>query len=378
MSTRIDISPEKIIWAAERGGVPMDKLFDIFPKAKKWIDQVESPTVKQLEDFSKKVHVPFGFLFLKTPPLEKLPITFYRSNGTPINNPTIEIKDLVNNLKRKQDWLRDYLIENKFDSIPFVGVLKDFSSISIESAAQQIRESLGFDKTWYENTKKNKVFRFWIDQLEKNRVFVISTGFVGNNKRPISVDICKGFTLVDNYCPFIYINTNNLGGGRIFTLLHELVHIYVGKSIGIGYEPIHPSSQPLEKFCDSVASEVLVPKDFFEVSWKSYKQSPYEKISMLSGQFHVSKLVIAKKALDSDFINSSQFWDFYNSYTNQFKDKKSDSGNYWNSKPYEVSRKFYSYVDSALKSGSILPMEAYKLTNMKGNTFNNFRKKAFG
>ena len=112
-------------------------------------------------------------------------------------------------------------------------------------------------------TNKNSVFRFWIDLLERNRIFVNSTGFVKNNRRPIPVEICKGFTLIDEYCPFIYINTNNLGGGRIFTLIHELVHVFVGNSIGIGYEPIHPSSQPLEKFCDAVAAELLVPKHLF-------------------------------------------------------------------------------------------------------------------
>jgi Zn-dependent peptidase ImmA (M78 family) len=375
MSNRVEISPDKILWAAERGGISQEKLYEIYPKAKKWILESESPTVRQLEDFSKKVHIPFGFLFLNNPPQENLPVTFYRSNGIAIDNPPIEIKDLVFDLKRKQDWLKDYLINNNFDTLSFVGSLKDFLNINVDTAAQTIRENLNIELTWYEETTKSRVFRYWIDQIEKNRIFVVSTGFIKNNRRPISVDVCKGFALVDNYCPFLYINTNNLGGGRIFTLIHELVHILVGKSIGISYEPIHPASVPLERFCDSVASEILVPNIIFDSSWNSSNQSEYEKIKLLSYQFHVSQLVIARKALDNNFISSSSFWDFYNSYTRQFAKTKNASGNYWNSKPYEVSRKFYKYVDSALKSGTILPMDAYKLTNMKGKTYNSFREK---
>lgn len=377
MSMRIEIAPEKIIWAAERGGFSVEKLLDSYPRAKKWIEQTEKPTFKQLEDFAKKVHVPFGFLFLKNNPNETIPVTFYRSNGIVIDNPPIEIKDLVNTLKKKQDWLRDYFIENNYESLSFVGSLKNFKDWSIEKASDSIRSELKIDKEWFKKTNKSQVFRFWIDLIESNRVFINSTGFVKHNKRPIPVDICKGFTLIDEYCPFIYINTNNLGGGRIFTLIHELVHIFVGNTIGIGYEPIHPSSVPLEKFCDAVAAELLVPNSQFINLWQDNKASLASKIRMLSNKFLVSQLVILKKAFDNNFIQASQFWDFYNSYVNSFSSPTNETGtgNYWNTKPYEVSRMFFNHVDNALKGGSILPIEAYKLTNMKGNTYKNFRNK---
>ena len=220
-----------------------------------------------------------------------------------------------------------------------------------------------------------KLFRYWIDKLEENRIFVVSTGFVKNNRRTVDVDLCKGFTLVDEMCPFIYINTNNLGGGRIFTLLHELIHIFVGHSVGLSYEPIHPSSTPLEKFCDEVASEILLPTDYFVNVWNSLTGDFYDRFTKIANLNHISKLVVMRKALDCGFIQESDFWSNYNSYTN-LPFKKSSSGNYWNSKPYEVSRKFYSFVDQALNQGRILPTNAYKLTNMKANTYDNFKKKS--
>ena len=375
MSTRVKIPPKTLVWATERSGLSIDSLFEVYPKALDWIREESEPTVKQLESFAKKIHVPFGFLFLNKPPEEKLPITFYRSNGKVVDNPPLVVKDLVNQIKSKQEWLKDFLLDNNYDELGFIGSLKNFESIDIVEGAKIIRNALKFNITWYEETKKDKSFRYWIDAIEKNRIFIISTGFVSNNKRTVDVDVCKGFTLVDNFCPFLYINTNNLGGGRIFTLIHELVHVFVGSSIGIGYEPIHPSSQPLEKFCDSVASEILVPESFFRVTWKSNSGSPFDKFSIIANQFHVSKLVIAKKALDCKFIPKSVYWDFYNFYVKSFEKKKnSDEGNFWNSKPYEVSRKFYSFVDTALQQGKILPSNAYKLTNMNANTYDNFKK----
>ncbi len=375
MSTRVKISPETLVWATERSGLNTDSLFEVYPKALDWIREESEPTVKQLESFAKKIHVPFGFLFLNKPPQEKLPITFYRSNGKVIENPPLVVKDLVNQIKSKQEWLKDFLIDNNYDVLDFIGSLKNFEKFDIVEGANIIRNALNLNETWYQETKKDKSFRYWIDEIEKNRIFIISTGFVGNNRRTVDVEVCKGFTLVDNICPFIYINTNNLGGGRIFTLIHELVHVFVGNSIGIGYNPIHPSSQPLEKFCDKVASEILVPSSFFNVSWNSNNDSFSDKVSRLAYQYHVSKLVIIKKALDSNFIQVSDFWEFYNYYTN-IPFKKTQGGQFWNSKPYEVSRKFYSFVDTALKQGKILPSNAYKLTNMKANTYENFKKKS--
>ncbi len=375
MSNRVKISPETLVWAAERGGYTTDNLLDIFPKAIDWIREESMPTVKQLEHFAKKVHIPFGFLFLKQPPKEEIPITFYRSNGQIVNNPPLVIRDLVNSVKTKQEWLNDYLKENNYEELDFIGKLRDFHNINISKAADLIRQYLNIQVNWYKETNNHQVFRYWIDKLEGNRIFVISTGYVNNNRRLVDVNICKGFTLIDSVCPFIYINTNNKGGGKIFTLIHELVHIFIGNSLGLSYEPIHPSSEPLEKFCDSVASELLVPQIQFDILWKKISGDYSSKFTKLAGIFHVSKLVIAKKALDSSFIEIADFWNFYNYYTN-IPYKQSGGGDYWNSKPYEVSRKFFNYVDTALSQNNILPSEAYKLTNMKGKTYDNFKLKS--
>lgn len=375
MAVRVKISPETLVWATERSGLNTDSLHDIFPKAIEWIRQESDPTVKQLENFAKKIHVPFGFLFLQNPPIEKLPITFYRSNGEVIKNTPLVVRDLVNLIKTRQEWLREYLLENKYEVLDFIGSLRNYQKIDSIRGAEIIRKAINLNKTWYDETTKSKSFRYWIDKIEQNRIFVVSTGFVGNNRRPVDVEVCKGFTLIDDLCPFIYINTNNLGGGRIFTLIHEIVHVFVGNSIGIGYHPIHPSSEPLEKFCDEVAAELLVPSDFFKVSWNSEKISISEKVDSLAKQYHVSKLVILKKALDLKFIERTHFWEFYNQYTS-IPYSNNSGGQFWNSKPYEVSRKFYSFVDSALKQGKILPSNAYKLTNMKANTYENFKNKS--
>lgn len=375
MAIRVKISPETLVWATERGGYTTDNLLDIFPKAIDWIKEESTPTVKQLENFAKKVHIPFGFLFLKQPPKEEIPITFYRSNGQIVGNPPLVIRDLVNSVKTKQEWLNGYLEENKYEELNFIGKLRDFKNINSTEAADLIRNYLNIHIDWYKETNTSQVFRYWIDKLEKNRIFVISTGYVNNNRRLVDVNICKGFTLIDKLCPFIYINTNNKGGGKIFTLIHELVHIFIGNSLGLSYEPIHPSSEPLEKFCDNVASELLVPQNQFIKLWKNTNGDNVTKFTRLAGVFHVSKLVIAKKALDNQLIEIADFWSFYNFYTN-IPYKQTGGGDYWNSKPYEVSRKFYNYVDAALSQNKILPSEAYKLTNMKGKTYDNFKLKS--
>ena len=177
MSTRVKISPRTLVWATERSGLSIDSLFDVYPKALDWIREESEPTVKQLESFAKKIHVPFGFLFLNKLPEETLPLTFYRSNGQIIENPPLVIKDLVNQIKGKQEWLRDFLIENDYDKLEFIGSLRNYEKINAIEAAEIIRTALKLNQTWYEETKKDKSFRYWIDKIEENRIFIIQNHF---------------------------------------------------------------------------------------------------------------------------------------------------------------------------------------------------------
>ena len=96
MENRVDINNNNITWAIARAGYDLDEFIATkFPKVQEWLDNTKKPTVKQLEDFSNKVHLPFGYLFLAEPPLERLPIPFFRTGKQPATHISLNVYDTI-------------------------------------------------------------------------------------------------------------------------------------------------------------------------------------------------------------------------------------------------------------------------------------------
>jgi hypothetical protein len=115
MKSEISVNPSLLTWAITRAGFGLQDFTAKVPNVQKWIAGEKNPTVKQLEDFSKKVHLPFGYFFLPKPPEEKLPFPYFRTNDPNATSVSINVMDTIRLLQNRQDWLRDYLKENDFE-----------------------------------------------------------------------------------------------------------------------------------------------------------------------------------------------------------------------------------------------------------------------
>jgi hypothetical protein len=115
MRNEVNVNANILTWAIARAGYELQTFIDKFPKVQLWIEGEKKPTVKQLEVFSKKVHLPFGYLFLPEPPKEQLPIPFFRSNGNQAEKVSINVYDTILLMQQRQDWLRDYLKDSGFE-----------------------------------------------------------------------------------------------------------------------------------------------------------------------------------------------------------------------------------------------------------------------
>ncbi len=82
-ANRINLSPDRYVWAIQRAGLTVDGYMDSHPRVALacWMDGTKAPTIKQLEDFAKSVHVPFGFLFLDSVPVERIPFPVFRGEA---------------------------------------------------------------------------------------------------------------------------------------------------------------------------------------------------------------------------------------------------------------------------------------------------------
>lgn len=375
MRTEVNVNANMITWAINRAGYELHEFSAKVPKVQEWIEGTKKPTVKQLETFSKKVHLPFGYLFLTEPPKEKLPIPFYRTNNTPATQVSVNVYDTILLIQQRQDWLKDYLKDNEFEALSFVG--KFHNRFNVQEIVTDIRKNLGLNENWASN------FRTWqealdhlIQLIEDKGIIAVFNGVVENNgHRKIPVDECRGFVLVDKMAPFMFVNNADSKAAQMFTIVHELAHIWTGNSAGFDFRKLQPANDPIELLCDKVAAEFLVPENTFNEVWR-YNPS----IKYASRYFKVSEIVIARRALDTGKITKKQFFDFYEEYTSREfakKENQSPGGDFYATTKKRLSITFATHINNAVKSGKLLYRDAYKLTSLKGDTFQTFFSKHF-
>jgi len=373
MRTEVNINADILTWAVSRAGYDLHEFSIGSPKFADWIDGTKNPTIKQLEEFSKKVHLPFGYLFLQKPPIENIPIPYFRSGGSQADKVSINVYDTIQLMIQRQDWLRDYLKESGFDKLTFVGAFNQCNDV--EKIVRDIRNVLGLEENWANS------FRTWEESLnhlvaiiEDKGIITVFNGVVENNtSRPIDVKECRGFVLVDDYAPFMFVNNADSKSAQMFTIVHELAHIWTGHSAGFDFRKLQPADHPIERLCDQIAAEFLVPKIALDRIWQGFS-----KLNTYARHFKVSEIVIARRALDLRKITKADFFRFYEEYQKrEFNKKKTQGsgGDFYATTRKRLSITFAHHIDRAVKSGDLLYRDAYKLTSLKGDTFDNFFNK---
>lgn len=374
MRNEVNVNNNILTWAIIRAGYDVPTFAKKFPKILDWLEGQKKPTIKQLEEFSKKVYLPFGYLFLPQPPREEIPIPFFRTNSNQANKISINVYDTILLLQQRQDWLKNYLQDNAFRRLPYVGKFRN--SNDVNAIVADIRQTLQLPENW---ASKFKTWQEAQDHLvlhiEDKGIITIFNGIVENNThRPIPVDECRGFVLVDEYAPFIFVNNSDFKSAQMFTIVHELAHIWTGHSAGFDFGRLQPANDPIEILCDKVAAEFLVPEQEFNKVWNKMP----DEFTDASRYFKVSEIVIARRALDTGKITRPQFFDFYEEYSNREftkKESQGSGGDFYATTKKRISITFASHINQAVKSGNLLFRDAYKLTGLKGDTFQNFFSK---
>lgn len=370
MKGELNIPANMLTWAVARAGYDLAEFITKFPRLEKWLNGEKSPTFKQLEVFSKKVYLPLGYLFLPEPPREKLPIPFFRTNAKQAETVSINVYDTILIMQQRQDWLKDYLQENDFEKLPFVG--KFINVFNVDDIVRDIRETLNLTENWASN------FATWqeaqdhlILNVEDKGIITVFNGVVENNgHRKIPVDECRGFVLVDQVAPFMFINNSDSKAAQMFTIVHELAHIWTGHSAGFDFRKLEPANDSIEILCDKVAAEFLVPANMLDIIWQDVQD-----FKRLSRYFKVSEIVIARRALDTNKISKQHFLNFYNEYINREiirKEAQPPGGDFYATTRKRLSPTFAYHVNNAIKSNQLLYRDAYKLTSLKGDTFQTF------
>lgn len=378
MAERVQLNPRLVRWARERAGLSVAALEDKFPTYPDWETGDKSPTFKQLENLARKTFTPLGYFFLNEPPEDKLPIPDFRTVAdAKIRRPSPDLIETVETMQRRQDWLREFLIDEGAEPLAFVGS----STIHDNpvSVAQMMRRTLSVSEGWAdEESGWSIALQHLRERIDEAGVFVVINGVVGNNtQRKLKVDEFRGFALADDYAPLIFINGTDAKAAQMFTLIHELAHIWIGADGVSNFDTLQPADNETEIFCNQVAAEFLVPSVELTVAWKN-AQHHEEPFQYLARRFKVSPLVTARRALDMGMITREDFLSFWRDYEQDVRRqnaRQSNGGNFWNTQNTRVGLRFGTTVVRAAKEGKLLYRDAYKLTGLHGQTFDRFAER---
>ena len=373
---KVAVKPTVVRWARERSGKDMSDLAKRFPKLPQWEGGEAQPTFKQLERFAKATLTPFGALFLEEPPDDKLPVADFRTlKGQQPARPSAALMTTVQQMQRRQEWMREYLIEVGEEPLAFVGTVT-LASNRVD-AANNIRRTLGVDDGWASTHST------WFAALgglrravEEIGVLVVVNGVVENNTRQkLDPEEFRGFVLCDDYAPLIFINGTDFTSAQMFTLAHELAHLWLGTGGVFNLVDLQPYDDDVEIFCNEVAAEVLIPGDELDGYWPSVAESAEEPFQELARRFKVSPLVAARRVLDRKLMARDDFYEFLGRYAADERRKSAQQpsgGNFYNAQRGRVGRRFGSAVIRAAREGRLLYRDAYRLTGLHGRSFDQF------
>ena len=370
--TRVAVNGGVVRWARERSGASLYDLAKRFPKISEWEAEETQPTLRQLEDFAKKTLTPLGYLFLADPPDIRLPIPDFRTvQEGAVPRPSPNLLETVYAMLRRQEWMREYLIEQGQAPLGFVGEASPDDPAP--KIAALMRRALGVGDAWASQHPT------WIgalaaltDLVERAGILVVSNGIVGNDThRKLDPEEFRGFVLTDDYSPLIFINTVDGKAAQVFTLAHELAHVWLAQSAAFDLRDMQPARVPIEQACNRVAAEFLVPETEMRTAWPTVR-GELKPLDELARRFKVSALVVARRALDLQLIDRDGFFAFYADYRDDVRRQaasKPRGGNFWATQEHRIGRRFGEAVVRATQEGRLLYRDAFVLTDLRGDTF---------
>jgi len=373
---RVAVKPEILRWALHRTQEE-ESIQKRFPAVTKWLNNETQPTLKQLEEFAKATATPLGFFFLSKLPEIKLSIPHYRTLRDRQNFvPSPDLLETVQTMERRQAWMREYLQDMGHGALSFVGSCN--MEVDPKEAAKKIRSTVGLESGWAAGCRSWKeALALLIDKVERTGVLVVRNGIVGfNTRRKLNVQEFRGFVLVDGYAPLIFINGADGQAAQMFTIAHELAHIWYGQSAAFDLSDLQPAQEVIERVCNQTAAEILVPESELRREWENYRDDP-QRFDQLARHFKVSSIVTARRSLDLGLIGRDEFFEFYHQWMEAERRSNHDGnggGNFYLNLNYRIGRRFAEAVILSAKAGRISYGEAYRLTGLKGDTFTKYAR----
>jgi Zn-dependent peptidase ImmA (M78 family) len=289
--------------------------------------------------------------------------------------------DVLSDILRKQQWYREYLESIDAKHLEFIGRFAQNSDpIKI---ANDIRNTLQINGKMREESHNWEQFlQEFIQRSEKIGILVFRNGIVGNNThRPLNVEEFRGFVISDLLAPVIFINGKDAKTAQIFTLAHELAHLWMGQT-GISnpdyFNKLSAPQNIIERVANQAAAEILVPADEFLHFWDAGKEAQ-DNIEVLAQRYRVSQFVVLRRAFDNGKISEAEYYEYYQRLVAEHHTISGISGgNFFRSLLARNSHTLTTTLLVACAEGSISRKETASLLNVKIKSLPSIQREIIG
>ncbi len=388
MAERAHITPKVLKWARESAkisperaaakvAVPIDRLFE-------WEEGNSYPTIRQAKLLAKMYKRPFAVLFLPDIPDDFQPLQDFRKKGA--KELTTASLFIIREIQQKQSWIREYRIDNQAEKLTFVG--KFTRNDDPASVARDILKTLEITPPAYHSSPLAE----WIHSAERKGIFVSRTSFI-HPKLKIDPEEIQGFAIADKYAPFVFINSNDWKAAQLFTLVHELAHIWINQSgISNEIESLSNSTRRnnrnnIELFCNDVAANALMPSSFVN-SINPEIFSDIDGVFKLAKDTGVSTFALLIRALNLNIITPKTYKQLKRKAEDRFsehlarkiekdKNKKKGGPSFYLLRLLRNGREFSQIVLDAYHEGGLEPTQVSSLLNVKVNKLQNLEAQMY-
>lgn len=395
MAVNMSLNPGMRDWIRER--VDFQRLDDPkWEKARNFLRGEGDLSVGQVEKLSKRVQIPFGYFFLETPPEENLPILQFRTvDNAFVKHPSRDLIDTVSFARNIQSCVYDMRKSQEFAQLSYVGAEEGAArAFLVDDAAARIRTALGLREDWSTRlgTAESALNKLRKAAQQIGIIVMIDSMVRHSTNRPLDVEEFRAFCFADEFAPLIFLNGNDTKGAQVFSLLHELVHIFVGQDDFFNlWDEAEPGYTPRreEVFCNAVAGELLAPRKFFVEEWDKLDGRLDERLRDLAAVFNGTVPAMLYRAVTYRLISQEESECFMRDWRMNYppvlpknavsKGKKEDQRfDPVNQRIGRLGAPVIAAIADGIRSGRLSYAEALRLTGTTLDSFKKLVRKATG
>ena len=378
---RYEIKQTVLLWAIEESQKNMSDIESKFPKINEWITGASMPTMKQIENLASYLKIPFGYMFLATPPKSNIMKAEFRSIDNKLPDVSKNLKDTLLEMDRSQSWMSEFRQDlgwDKLDVITSFEIQTTNNTTTVE-IAKLAKTLLGLEEEWYlKCSTHEQAYNFLREKLESVGILVMQNGTVGfDTHRKLDLNEFRAFMLYDDYAPLIFVNGTDSPAGKIFSLMHEYIHILYQQDDIIS-ESSQVEIKQNERKINHIAAEILMPKEVIKAKWVELEdKEELVRIDKISKLLKVSSYAVAVKLSEMKMI-ADHIVATIASQSRNIKRSKS-GGDFYKTYFTKMSSSFLKSVISQTESGNLSYTYAFKLLGgIKGNVYNEIRGELYG